>query len=360
MQSAIMTVFDKVVTARGSPNIAFIKYWGKRDEKLILPCNSSLSMTLSSDTLNTTTSVLISKKLEKDAFYIDGVLQDLQDPDVKERFEIVNKLRKMAKVKEKMLIVSKNNFPASSGMASSASGIATLIYVLNAALELKLTQRELSIIARQGSGSACRSVFGGIVVWKKGSNPDGTDSYAEQIFDENYWAELTDNIVIVTQEKKKVSSRAGMKQTVQTNPLYEMRYSSSETHIKEFVDAYKDKDFHRIADIIIADSNEMHALMLSTKPSIRYLNKASYAIMDAIEELNAKEGKNIAAYTFDAGANAHIITLASNREKVMNALKHLQDSKEIIEIKSSKIGGAPFELNETESLIDMQSMSPYN
>ena len=222
-----MVIFDKVFTAQGAPNIAFIKYWGKRNEKLILPYNSSLSMTLSHEVLHTTTSIVISKSLKEDIFYLDGEKQDLDNKDIQERFEIVNMFRKIAKVKERILIVSENDFPTASGMASSASGIATLTYVLNEALELRMNPKELSVIARQGSGSSCRSLFGGIVIWYKGTKLDGSDSYAEQIFDEHYWPEIIDNIVVVAKSKKKVSSRAGMKQTVQTNPLYNSRPASA-------------------------------------------------------------------------------------------------------------------------------------
>ena len=148
-----MVKLDVVFTGEGSPNMAYIKYWGKRDEKLILPQNSSLSMTLSRDVLHTTTSLVFSKKLKEDALYIDGKKQDLSDKDVQERFGMVNILRKLAGTDAKVLIVSKNDFPAASGLASNASGIATLAHAANAALELNLTPTELSKIARQGSGS---------------------------------------------------------------------------------------------------------------------------------------------------------------------------------------------------------------
>lgn len=350
---------DEAFTAQGAPNIAFVKYWGKRDERLILPCNSSLSMTLSAKVLNTTTSVVLSRKLKEDEFYLDGQKQDLKDKDIAERFDIVNRLRDLAGMEEKALVVSRNNFPASSGMASSASGIATLACALNHALGLKLPPKELSIIARRGSGSACRSIFGGIVVWQKGTKADGSDSYAEQAFDEHYWPEVIDIIAVVSQAKKKVSSRAGMRQTVQTNPLYASRPGAADRRVAEFVYAYMRKDFASAADIIMTESNEMHALMMSTKPPIRYLNRTSYSIMDAVEELNSREGRNVAAYTFDAGANAHIITLAKNMGKVMEAIKTMQDSGEILYTNESGAGSAPSLLNGgSHSLIDVGSMSP--
>ncbi len=354
-----MVKLDTVFTAEGSPNMAYIKYWGKRDEKLILPWNSSLSMTLSRDVLHTTTSIMFSERLKEDAIYIDGKKQDLSDKDVQERFGMINILRKMSKTSAKVLIVSKNDFPAASGLASSASGIATLAYVANAALQLKLTPTELSKIARQGSGSACRSIFGGIVRWNKGVKSDGSDSDAEQIFDERYWPEIIDVISIVSQEKKKTSSRAGMKQTVATNPLFKSRPASAEKRVDLAIQAYKEHDFNALAEQIMADSNEMHALMLSTCPSIRYLNPTSFAIMDAIEELNAAASKNIAAYTFDAGPNSNIITLKEHKETVLKVLKPLIASKAIMDVKISEVGSGPKLLDSNSySLIDSKKLSP--
>jgi len=348
-----------VTTAVGTPNIAFIKYWGKRDERLILPHNSSLSMTLSPDALRTTTSVMFSDKLKHDVFYIDGKQQDLNDKDIAERFNMVNQLRAMAKTDQRIIVVSNNDFPAASGLASSASGISTLSYAVNHALGLGLDARELSIIARQGSGSSCRSIYGGIVEWHKGVRPDGSDSYAEQLFDEKYWPDIVDNIVVVSQEKKKVSSRAGMKQTVETNPLYRSRPDSAEKRLSETVAAYKARDFDRLAECIMADSNEMHALMLSTRPSIRYLNPVSYEIMDAIEELNTSQGRNVAAYTFDAGANANIITLKKSQAMLDSALKPIRDSGRVLYTKISQVGPSPKILSgEGHSLIDTKKLAP--
>ena len=141
-------MLDEAVTAIGTPNIALIKYWGKRDERLILPTNSSISITLD-EQLNTRTSILFSKKLKRDLFYINGERQDTNNRDVVERFDMINILRKMAKINTKALVVSKNSFPTASGLASSASGIATLTYSAAKALELRLSTQELSIIARR-------------------------------------------------------------------------------------------------------------------------------------------------------------------------------------------------------------------
>ena len=352
-----MTMSDRIFTAKGSPNIALIKYWGKRDEKLILPYNSSLSLTLSSDSVSTTTSILFSKRLKDDVLYIDGKKLDIRDEDIQERLWVLEKMREEAGVNANFLVVSRNNFPPSSGMASSASGIATLVFAANEALGLGMSPKELSMIARQGSGSACRSIFGGLVKWHKGERKDGSDSYAEQVFDEKYWPEIIDMVAITSSEKKKVPSRAGMRQTVETNPLFKSRVASAEKRVSDAIAAYGKRDFNELAEITMADSNEMHALMMGTRPSIRYLNDASYSIMNIIEELNREAGTNIAAYTFDAGPNAHIITQEEFKEEITAALKGLRKEGRIAEMRVAGQGSGPVEVK-GESLIDPKKMAP--
>ena len=339
---------DDVVTAIGTPNIALIKYWGKRDNKLILPTNSSVSLTLS-EGLNTKTSVLFSKKLKSDQFYINGESQNIEDKEIAERFDIVNKLRSLAHTNSHVLVVSKNSFPTSSGFASSASGIATLTFAASKALGLEISQREMSIIARMGSGSSCRSIFGGIVEWKKGEKKDGSDSYAEQIVDERYWPELNNIVAIVTDAKKKVSSRSGMRQTVENGILYKARMDYIDGAVKELIDAVRKRDFSALATITMRDSNNMHATMLDTWPPIMYMNDYSKEIIYKIQELNESEGKIIAAYTFDAGANPHIITTEKYASEVLNIMKSMDFVKKTMRLKA---GRGPRLLAEKDSLID--------
>ncbi|MDE1823111.1 MAG: diphosphomevalonate decarboxylase [Candidatus Micrarchaeota archaeon] len=341
-------------TATASPNIAFVKYWGKRDEELILPYNSSVSMTLD-DSLNTVTSVLFSKELNADRFFINGEEQDLSDNDIAERFKVVGIMRRKAGSADHVLVVSRNSFPTASGLASSASGTAALVYACSRALGLKLSAKELSIIARQGSGSSCRSILGGIVVWKKGRNADGSDSYAKRIAKKEQWPDLIDIIAIVSTERKRVLSRSGMKQTVESSSLFKARAKFAERNSRDFAKAVKSKDFDSMASIIMKESNDMHAVMLDTYPPIIYLNDVSKEIIAAIHGLNESSGKALAAYTFDAGPNAHIITLKGNEEAVRNALSRVDGIRETI---TAGIGSGPRALSEKDSLIDMERLMP--
>jgi diphosphomevalonate decarboxylase len=331
---------DEIYTASGSPNIALIKYWGRRDDLLNLPNNSSISMTLG-DGLTTTTSVMFSDRIKEDAVYINGKRQDYKAAnDEKSGFMLkaIEYMREAAKTNARLLAVSKNSFPSDAGLASSASGAATMVYALNEALGLKMQQKELSIVARQISGSACRSIFGGIVKWNKGSRSDGSDSFAEQVVPADYWPDLVDIIAIVSESKKKVSSSEGHKVTVRTSALYRARPPFAEAGVAKVIEAVHEKDFNSLAELIMRDSNDMHATMLDSWPPIIYLNDASKGIIGAIHEINQSHGENMAAYTFDAGPNGHIITLRKYEAEVTERLSKAVGIKSII---TSGIGSGP-------------------
>ena len=353
--------FDSATTAIGTPNIAFIKYWGKRDDSgLNTPNNSSISMTLD-ETLSTKTSVLFSERLGKDALYINGDEEPIEGGRISEKSaylkRILDHMKRIAGVDHHALIVSENSFPSGAGIASSASGAATLVFALSEALNLEMSRKEMSITARQISGSACRSLFGGIVKWRAGTEKDGSDSYAEQVFDSSYWPELIDIIAIVDSSKKRVSSSAGHAATVKTSVLYGARPAFAENGVSEIERAVAAKDLNRLSMAIMRDSNNMHATMLDTWPPIMYLSDASKDIIYKVHELNESEGKCIAGYTFDAGPNAHIITSEEHRDRVMETLSEIDGIRETIE---SHMGGGPRLLEEKDCLIDEAGIAPKN
>lgn len=341
---------ENLVTAIGTPNIALVKYWGKRDVGLNLPYNSSLSMTLD-ESLNTKTSVLVSDRLQSDTIYIDGAQQKFDDAK-EEKFallaEVLNYMREAASSSSKVMIVSRNSFPSSAGLASSASGAATLVFALNEAFGLGLGQRELVIIARRISGSSCRGLMGGFVKWERGELPDGTDSYATQVADNAHWPEVVDLIALVSAEKKRISSSEGHRRTPSTSELFKVRPEIAERFAGMASRAIGQRDFQTLGEIIIKDSNNMHATMLDSYPPIMYLNDASRRIIYAIHDLNASEGRIVGAYTFDAGPNAHIITLKNDIPKIKAALQGIASEEKII---VAGQGSGPRVLDESESLI---------
>ncbi|EMR10307.1 diphosphomevalonate decarboxylase [Pneumocystis murina B123] len=310
-------------------NIAVIKYWGKRDKELNLPMNGSLSVTLSISKLYTLTSVACCREFEKDRFWLNGK----EEKDLSERMKtclsLLRSLRyskeskdsKLERLSEQYLhIVSENNFPTAAGLASSASGYAALIKGIAELYELDQSSEELSCIARQGSGSACRSLMGGFVLWKMGVLKDGSDSFAEQIASKSQWEDLRILIIIVSSSSKKVSSTKGMQATVLTSNLFQYRIKHVDFYIKKMENAIKHKDFESFAQLTMKDSNQFHATCLDTFPPVFYLNDISTSLIQLVHEINRLSKKTIAAYTFDAGPNAVIYFLKENEDLLLGTL----------------------------------------
>lgn len=325
-----MENYAKVVA---TPNIAVVKYWGKRDEKLMLPTNSSLSFTMD-EQLKTVTEIGFLDGLKQDELILDG--QKLAGKEMEGAKKVLEYVREKYHVSIHASIKSKNYFPTAAGMASSASGYAALAFGINEALKLNLPRKEISIIARLGSGSASRSVFGGFVEWQMGKKADGSDSFAVQLHDESHWPEIRNVIAIVDAEKKKVSSRAGMQQTVETSELFKERMKKMEKTVSEMKSAVRSRDFESFARIAMGDSDSMHACMADTKPPIIYLNETSKKIIAGVNHLNRIDF--VAGYTFDAGPNAHVYTLAENVSKVRKMLSGIAGVSKIIEC---KVGSGP-------------------
>lgn len=331
-----------IATCEATANIAVVKYWGKRDEKLILPMNGSLSFTMD-EQLKTRTSVLFSDKFAQDELWLNGNKMDLSDKETAERMQQLDVIRAKAKTKAKAKIVSYNCFPTAAGFASSAAGLAALACAASKAAGLNLSVQELSILARLGSGSACRSVVGGFAEWRKGEKADGSDSYAVQITSHTHWPELRNVIAIVDAGKKKISSRAGMKQTIATSVLYPSRIAYLPKLIEDVKKSVLAKDFAKFGELIMRESSNMHAVMLDTWPPIMYLNDYSKQIMYSIHDYNASIGGIVAAYTFDAGPNAHIYTTESQVDSIKKILSEIEGVNKTM---VCKVGAGPKYLDE--------------
>uniref|UniRef100_A0A2L2YMZ7 Diphosphomevalonate decarboxylase n=1 Tax=Parasteatoda tepidariorum TaxID=114398 RepID=A0A2L2YMZ7_PARTP len=309
-------------TAVAPVNIAVIKYWGKKDEALIIPINDSFSVTLSKNEMCAKTTVACSDKFEEDKFWLNGKEQDLFNPRLQNCLRELKKRAKDKKLTQLSLhICSENNFPTAAGLASSAAGFACLVVALSGLYGIK---EDLSAIARQGSGSACRSVFGGFVHWHKGILEDGSDSIAYQFASKEHWPELKILIIVVNAGKKETGSTKGMKETTRTSSLLKFRASHIvPERIKAIQKAILEKDFHSFAEITMKDSNQFHAVCLDTYPPLHYLNSTSYKIMNFIHAYNDHFGQNKVAYTFDAGPNACLYLLENEVPTVLSALKAL-------------------------------------
>eukprot|EP01080_Neovahlkampfia_damariscottae_P006443 gene6443-10450_t len=292
-------------TCTSPVNIAVIKYWGKRDEKLILPLNDSLSLTLHQKDLRSKTTVLLDKELKQDELWLNGEKQEINNQRIQNVLvEIRTRSTKNSNLKAK--IVSENNFPTAAGLASSASGYCCLVYTLAQAYSV---EGELSTIARIGSGSACRSMYGGFVKWCSGELENGTDSKAVQIKEESFWSEIQILVCIVNKEKKETSSTSGMKESVKTSELLKERVKFLPQRIKEIEEAISNKNFEKFGEITMKDSDNFHDICKDTKPSIVYLNDTSRKIINFVHAFNNFSGKIKIAYTFDAGPNAMLMKL---------------------------------------------------
>lgn len=225
-------------------------------------------------------------------------------------------------------IISENNFPTAAGLASSAAGFAALVQAIANLYQLPSSPTELSRIARQGSGSACRSLFGGYVGWQKGEESDGSDSVAYEVAPASHWPEMRALILVASAEKKDVSSTSGMQATVATSTLFPERAGIVvPKRMNAMEKAIHDRDFESFAILTMKDSNNFHATCLDTFPPIFYMNDTSRAAVRACETINDAEPAPICAYTFDAGPNAVIYYLVKDEAKVAGAFKHFLADK---------------------------------
>lgn len=333
-----------IETVSAPTNIACIKYWGKASIPLNTPINSSVSITLDQSDLRAVTTAAASKSFEKNRLWLNG---DEEDVTTSKRFNAcLEGVRALAsdKIDEETgaVIVAKdqwkdmnvhvssyNTFPTAAGLASSAAGYAALVAAFAKLFNAKEEfPGQLSTIARQGSGSACRSLYGGFVAWRMGGEKeDATDSLAEQIADENHWPEIRALILVVSDAKKDTSSTAGMSTSVATSKLLAHRAEHVVPGRMDAIEkAYLEKDFESFANLTMADSNQFHATCLDTFPPIFYMNDISRSIIKVVHAYNAWAGEVRAAYTFDAGPNAVIYTLDKYSVEIAALMLHFYPS----------------------------------
>ena len=306
-------------TARAHSNIAFVKYWGRKDEILRLPTNGSISMNLSN--LFSTTTVEFSPALPED----DITINNIKDKTVNDKVsKHLDRIRTLSKVNSFAKVVSHNSFAASAGMASSASGFAALTLAGITSAGSKLSEKEVSILARQGSGSACRSIPNGFVEWLDGDTSN--ESYAKSIFNESYWA-ICDIVTIISKEKKDVATSVGQ-QRVDSSIFFQTRLENIKTKIEQCHKLIEMKDFENFGKLIEMEALELHSIMLTSWPSLIYLEPESLIVMKLVHQLRA-EGI-LVYFTIDAGPNIHVICLQKDSDLINKKLLNLSGVKETI------------------------------
>jgi diphosphomevalonate decarboxylase len=292
-------------TALAHPNIALVKYWGKRDEALILPHQSSLSLTLSP--LSVTTTV---------EFGVVGDHVEINGHTAKggERERVLRLLESVRAAAGKDLgpakVVSRGDFPMAAGLASSAAAFAALAVAGRAAAGLPPEPRAASILARRGSGSACRSVQGGFCEWQRGERPDGEDSFAVQRFDAAHWPDVRMVVAILDRGEKEVKSRDGMKHTVDTSPYYPAWVQDAERELAHAREHIARRDLQALGELCERNAWRMHATALAADPPLCYLNSATLALIQHLREQRRK-GMPV-WFTLDAGPNPVLLTDAAH------------------------------------------------
>ncbi|MGX6961189.1 diphosphomevalonate decarboxylase [Vagococcus xieshaowenii] len=299
------------VTARAHTNIALIKYWGKRDTTLFLPMNSSLSLTLDEFYTDTTVSFIDG---DQDVFFLNGVEQPLEECVKISKF--IELFRTQSSIKSAVLVESHNHVPTAAGLASSASAFAALGTALNELFVLRMDKQTLSTFVRQGSGSATRSIYGGFVEWQMGIETDGSDSYAIKVDDADWnIAMLT---IPVNTRKKEISSREGMKLTVETSPFYPAWVEQAGQDIKAIKQAINNQDFIALGELTEANGMKMHGTMLGANPPFSYWEPLTVKVLQRIREIR---GQGIPCYyTMDAGPNVKVICQADKADEIKKLL----------------------------------------
>ena len=314
-----LEVFD-MASALAPTNIAVVKYWGKDAARGgNTPINSSASLTLDPNDLRAETVMVASPELRSDELYLNGRKVDVKgDGTHAKRLRrcLATMRRRCAKAKHPprssratsseelsrwgVRVVSRNTFPTAAGLASSAAGYAALVRCASELYGVRDTPSfSLSATAREGSGSACRSLDGGLVAWRKGCRADRADSKAEQLFDERHWPDLRCVIIVASAAEKETPSTEGMQRSVATSPFLTHRAEAvAEPRLLDLQKAFRQRNFERFGELTMRDSNSFHATCLDTFPPIFYLNEVSKRAITCVHAFNAAQKRTRAAYTF--------------------------------------------------------------
>jgi diphosphomevalonate decarboxylase len=318
----------RAVTARAHANIALVKYWGKRDAALNLPAAGSLSLTLAG---LTTTATAAAVDATADQLTLDG--HPVTGPAMARFSAWADLVRAAARAMDlRFHVTSANDFPTASGLASSASGYAALAVAVSRAAGLELSPRELSVLARRGSGSAARSIFGGLVAMRPGTRPDGSDAHGEELVpaDElaRSWPLAMVICVVGGGRTKSISSRAAMDHCAETSPLYQGWLAAVPGDLAAARSAIERRDLHALGEVAEQSALTMHAAALAARPAIAYFRPATIALIEAVHEL--RRGGTAAFFTMDAGPHVKVLTTPAEAAAVAGRVGQVADVTRVI------------------------------
>lgn len=307
LANKINAVQTECATAFAPTNIALCKYWGKRDSELNIPDTTSLSIALPDKGVITT---LRPNEQNLDQVWLNGQLLNPKDKFVTRLVGFLDLFR--PKINTFLDIETVINIPVSAGLASSACGFAAFVLALNDLFGWQLSAKELSILARLGSGSASRSLWSGFVEWHAGTSPDGMDSYAKPINDQ--WPELRVGLLILTTKEKAMGSRQAMSLSKQTSPFYSAWIKQCKSDLKTIHKAIQIKDFDLLGTTAERNAVAMHATAMTSYPSIIYSNADTLATVQKIWHARAN-GLSL-YFTQDAGPNIKLLFLDKDTDAV--------------------------------------------
>lgn len=309
--------------AEAHPNIALVKYWGKRNRELNVPATGSLSITLGS--FATRTEVRFYPPGAPDHVELNG-----READSGTNLRVVRFLdlvRREAALNASAWVRTHNDFPTAVGLASSASAFAALALAACRAAKLEPSAPELSILARRGSGSAARSIFGGFVEMRLGTRADGLDTLAQPLAPAEHW-DLQVVVVITQQEPKPVSSTEGMVHTAETSPYYDAWLQAHETDLVAARRAILERDLEALGEVAEHSALKMHGAAMAARPGLLYWNEVTVAVIRAV--LGLRRAGHVAYFTVDAGPQVKILCLPDSLDAVVSAVQCIPGVQRIL------------------------------
>lgn len=316
---------DLIARARAHSNIALSKYWGKRDVANNIPSVGSISVTL--DALHTDTMVAFDDSLSEDELWLDGQQHPIGRASI-----VLDLVRDLAGIQLKARVTSANNFPTGAGLASSASGFAALVVAACAAARVDASPQQLSILARRGSASAARSIFGGYAELHAGVSADGSDSFAEPLLAAVDWP-MSVVIAITDPQAKTVSSTAGMQATSASSPFYPAWVESSARELDRMRTAVLAHEFQTVGELAEHSCLALHSLMLTTRPALIYWNAATVAVIHEVRRL--RDAGLPVYFTIDAGPQVKALCRPADAPAIAAALGEVPG---VVETRTSSLG----------------------
>lgn len=312
------------VVATASPSLALVKYWGKAPGGVNLPATSNLAVGLHALRTETTVSLALDDMTE-DTVTINGARQKIEA-----YLPVLDEFRKASGSEARFAVESTNSFPTGAGIASSSSGFAALAVALDALLGTGLSPEKRSVLARLGSGSASRAVYGGFTTWERGSE------YATAFLPGDHWPQLRIVVAVLSEARKPIGSRTAMERSRETSPMYPAWVETSQQRYADARAAVLERDLEQLGTVMRASYLAMFSTMFTANPPYIYWLPQSVAL---IHELERARSRGTAAWeTMDAGPQVKIVTIASELDEVRRLVSETVPDARII---TTAVGGEP-------------------